>query len=482
MLSPDQIMVQAIKDRNVKFLVKYYWDIDLVPGQCWIVRKVAFMEVKRLSICAMTRYGKTFCVALGIMLFLLMNKNKKFPLIGPKSEQAGILREYMTDLVLSCKSLRDIAELDSRSGDDKIKKEASKKRLTFSNGCEYRVFSAYNDASGLMGFGIGSGGGILVKDEATLINTKANAKIDRMIGDNPDEAMIVELMNPWERGSKAYEHWLDPTWTHIHIDWKQALKEGRTTQEFIDEQKKELTPLEFTVLYESKFPDQSEDSIFNLSKVRIAEKSDINLEPTKEDLENKDYIKPIKIISCDVADKGLDKTTIYWGYEKNGDYQVTGDYSESKSENTAVAGRINDKIVEFIGKKDEGLVNIDCIGVGTGVVSMVREFIEQEGYDNVTVNACHFGESSKNKKRFFNKKAENYFKLMDLFNAEQIKIPKLKELNLQLMQMKWEFSSTKRIKILDPQKSPDFSDGLCYFVFGQEYKSEVLTGSEDVFG
>ena len=480
-MDPNQILTQAVKNRDVRFLVKYYWGFDLVPGQCEIVRIVAFRECRKLGVCAMTRYGKTFCVALGIGLFILMNKNKKFPLIGPKSEQAGILRDYMQDLVLSCKALKDIAELDSNRGVDKLKKEASKKRLTFKNDCEYRVFSAFGDAEGLMGFGIGSGGGILVKDEATLINSKANAKIGRMLGDNPIESMEIELMNPWERGSKAYEHWIDPNWKHIHINWKQALEEGRTTQEFIDEQREDLTPLEFQVLYDSEFPEQSEDSIFNLVKVRKAEDSEINLVPTKEQSNNKD-LKPVKIIACDVADKGLDKTVIYWGYKKDGDYQIINHYSESKSENTAVAGRINNLIVEFIGKEDEGIVNIDCIGVGTGVLSMVNEFVDENGYKNVQVNGCHFGKNPRKKERFSNLKAENYFKLNDLLNAGQINIPRIKELNLQLMQMKWEFNSKEKIKIKDPEKSPDFSDGLVYFIWGDVQQSGILTGSDAVFG
>lgn len=473
MLNPNQILIQAIKERNVRFLCKYYFKIDLVLGECEIVRKVAFMEVRRLSICAMTRYGKTFCVALGIALHILMNKNKKIPLIAPRIEQAGILRDYMAELVLICKPLAEIAEFDARSGIDRLKKEASKSRLTFKNGCEYRIFSAHGDAAGLMGFGVGSGGGIIVKDEAALIDDKANAKIMRMVGDNPEEAMIVELMNPWERGSKAYEHWVDPTWDHIHIGWRQALREGRTTQEHIDEQRKELTPLEFTVLYESEFPEQSEDSIFNLSKVRQAETSKIDLSKKEE---------VIKVISSDVADKGLDRTVIYWGYEKQGDYQVKDYYSEPQSENTAVAGRIIDLIVNFIGKKDPGRVNIDCIGVGTGVVSMVNEFVYENGYDNVQVNGCHFGQAPRKKERFSNKKAENYFRLKDLLDAGQIKIPKIKELNLQLMQMKWEFNSKKKIKILDPLKSPDFSDGLVYFVWDDEAMSGILTGGKVAFG
>lgn len=486
-MEPNQILTQAVKNRDTKFLVKYYWGYDLSKGQSEIVRIVAFRECSKLSVCAMTRYGKTFCVALGIGLFILMNKNKKFPLIAPKSEQAGILRDYMQDLVLSCKALRDIAELESNKGTDKLKKEASKKRLTFTNGCEYRVFSAFGEAESLMGFGIGSGGGILVKDEATLINKKANAKIGRMIGDNPKESMEIELCNPWDRDNKAFEHWCDPKWKHIHIDWRQALEEGRTNQQYINEQREDLTPIEFEVLYESKFPEQSEDSVFNLKYIKLAEESEIDFKKEAEaedaeaekekdkdeDKKKKKYIT--KIISCDVADKGLDSTVIYWGFEKDGEKQVTDYYSEPKSENMQVAGRINNLIKEFIGKETKGLVNIDCIGVGVGVVSRVKEFVDEEGYTNIHVNACHFGEKPKNTKRFSNKKGEYYFKLKDLLNEEMIKIPKISKLNQQLISVKWEFNSTSKIKILDPDKSPDFADGLVYFVWEEEGGAGILT-------
>ncbi len=45
-----------------------------------------------------------------------------------------------------------------------------------------------------------------------------------------------------------------------------------------------------------------------------------------------------------------------------------------------------------------------------------------------TLKDITVGEGARNKERFSNKKAENYFKLMDLFNSEQIKIPKLKDI------------------------------------------------------
>ena len=100
-----------------------------------------------------------------------------------------------------------------------------------------------------------------------LVKNEAYTKILRMLGDNPEKSTLIELYNPWNKNNKAYDHSLDPDFYHIRIDWKDALREGITTQEFIDSQRKDITPLEFTVLYDSQFPSQSEDAVFDMSKV-----------------------------------------------------------------------------------------------------------------------------------------------------------------------------------------------------------------------
>ena len=105
----------------------------------------------------------------------------------------------------------------------------------------------------------------------------------------------------------------------------------KTTEEFINSQRKELTKLEFDILYESKFPDQSEDAIFNMTKVEQS----INSFPN--------FDSPWLIISCDVADKGIDKTVIIVGKQNKDDrkYIVNKIITEDISENVNVAGRIN---------------------------------------------------------------------------------------------------------------------------------------------
>ena len=46
-LTDKEIYDQVIKDKRVDILVKHKWGFDLSKGQEEIVRKIAFMEVKK---------------------------------------------------------------------------------------------------------------------------------------------------------------------------------------------------------------------------------------------------------------------------------------------------------------------------------------------------------------------------------------------------------------------------------------------------
>lgn len=488
-MDKEDIIKEAILEENVKLLVKASLGYDIPDGQEELIRTILYKKSKRISVSAMTRYGKSQAVSLAIALVIKMIPNTKIAFIGPKEEQAGILRQYMAELILKDPELLSMADI-SKEGKIRINKEASKKRMTFSNGCEYRVFSAEGDANRLMGFGIGRGG-ILVCDESCLISNEAWTKIMRMLGDDPEEAMIIELYNPWSRDNKAFEHTLDPAYTVFHIDWRQAVRESRTTEAFIDEQRRGMTPLEFEVLYESRFPMESEDSVFNLSKIHEAENKvfvfedelkkyeEIMIKPyvykeSEVDVARSQIKNFVRIISVDPADKGLDETVMFWGTKKNNDYSVVGAWSEAKSESMTLVGKIWSKAKEYIGRVVKGEIIIDRIGIGTGAYSRLKELVIEEGYDNIKVIGAHFGEKAKKDDFFINKKAENYFRLKDLFNQGMISIPTIDKLRKDLLSMKWELNSTSKVKIIDPKdKSPDWADSLVYMCWS-EFKPALV--------
>ena len=448
------MLTQYVKEKDVKVLVKVMFNITLTTKQQEIVRIIAFSEKKRICINAFTRYGKSMCVAIGVALFLWINENKKVAVIAPQEDQASIIRNYIADLIISSPRLADLVDIGRDNTIERLKKETSRKRWTFKNGCELRMISAHGEAYRLMGFGAS----ICIIDEAALISRVAYAKIVRMLGDDPENSVLIELANPWSRDNKYYEHYTSGRFETVHIGYETGIKEGRTTETFIEEVRSELTPIEFTVLYESKFPDEAEDSLFRFSWVKRASEVDFP-------------IGGRKIISCDPSDKGLDRTVIMWGYEQNGNYKVCEIYSEPISDNMQIAS----KIIEWHREKGADQINIDCIGIGAGVVSRVKEVLPE-----VLVKACHFGEAPFSfkqtqytkqidhlapKKRFMNKKAEQYFKLRSLLEEGKVDIPNHQTLRSELMAMRWELTSSEKIRIIDPDKSPDFADACVFFIW-----------------
>lgn len=344
---------------------------------------------------------------------------------------------------------------------------------------------------------MGKGGDLIIMDEAAEITREAYAKITRMLGDDPENSCFVEIYNPWNRDTKAFDHSVDPTYIHIAIDWRVGVQEGRTTEDFIEEQKREITPLEFTVLYESKFPDQTEDSLHYLEHISEAENINYRLLETFEDLKRKledlegdklrmseskyrtetgsireELARYVKVVACDPADKGLDYSVILWGVMKDKQvYEVCGMYSEAQSEQMELVGRVMRIAQDFIGG-DRGEVRWDNVGIGIGALSRCREIKNEKGLSNVRVIGCGYGEKAVKDLEFMNKKAENNFRLKHLFSDRQVSLHKVvslkdyRRLKNELMNMRWDITSGGKKRVIDPKdKSPDFNDALVYFVW-----------------
>ena len=445
-----ELLKKLIKEQKVEGLVKVIFPnltYDLTKIQYKIVRYIAFGTHKRVCINAMTRYGKSQSVAIGICIYILLNKHKKVAIIAPTGPQAEILRNYIAELMIQSKLLMEIIELE-RTGVEKLRKEASRTRQTFSNGNEYRVFSAEGDANRLMGFGAN----IIVIDEACLIVEKAWAKITRMLGDNPEEAILIELSNPWDMATRYYKHWVSGRYERIHIGWKDALKEGRVTEAFIEEQRDEMTEIEFTVLYDSNFPAQAEDSLFNYEDV----KASFRPIPNKYK-----HLKP-NLLSFDVARMGQDLNVIFSGNKNESLYIIKKCNSWGKKDTM----KTGDKVITEIEEDNIKKVNIDICGLGAPVFDRLERVGEKEGFE---VIGCDFGGKA-TEPRMANLKTENYFRLARIFEKGNIIIdipPEYQQKIIeQLLQIKWDFSKGSQDKrIVDPNKSPDFADSLVYFIW-----------------
>jgi len=464
---------------DVYGLCKIYFRVTLTPLQERIVSCVAFDHHPRTVISCMTRYGKSYSVALGILLWIISNVNKKIIIIAPTNEKTSIIRNYLSHFVTQSTFFMQQLDLD-KTGTERIKKEVSRKRMTWKNGVEMRTLSAEGKGEALMGFGADK---VIVDEECDIDYETYRSKITRMLGDHPEDSTYVGIGNPWHRDNQMYQHWINPNWYKIYIDWKIALKENRITAEFINEQRTILTPREFQVLYDAEFPEESEDQLIKYFWIQRAIRPIENLQGQK-------------ILGVDVARTGIDSTVLTFGRETDkGEYLVEGIKEYNQQDTMQTVG----KILELNKEYNFDRITIDTSGLGAGVTDRLKE-AKNEGRIKGKIVAYEGGKSSLTdfkrktqerkeiKTRFLNMKAEAYFKLRDLFEENKIIIPKHHKLINQLTKMKWELTSSEKIHILGPgeaegdtaeKKSPDFADSLCYFCWGG-IKSGLIFGSLDI--
>ncbi len=425
------------------------------------MRKIAFSEVKRLNLTAYTRYGKTQVVAIGIGIFIIINEDKKIKFLGPDKDSASLIRDYMSELVIDCPLLLEIADIGSQ-GASRLKKEASKTRLTFSNNCEYRVVSMHGEGFSAMG----KGGDVIVIDEAGRLSRAQYAKIVRMLGDDPDNSVLIEMYNPFDRDTVAYDHSVSPRYERIEIDYKVGIREGRTTQEFVDEQSEDMSPLEFCVFYLSKFPDEAEDTLIKWEWIQRA----INADLTTKIQGGKN------VNGLDVAEMGRDLSVLIKSLKKNDYYKIYSIEDWGKKDTMQTTGIVRGKIMK------EDPTTVDATGVGKGVYDRLHE----EEYAVIEYKGGRSPTRERDIERFDNLRAQCHWRLRTLFENGTIQIPNHEKLTTQLRSLKYELLSSGKIHIIKKkgEKSPDHSDSLVMTTSNliPEGNMEILKDPENMLG
>lgn len=440
---------------DVSVIVEKMFGIVPTETQKKIIEAILYKKTNHLVIKAMTRYGKSFILSIAALLYIMCEKDKRVLLIGPTYNQTGIIRNHVSDFIVKSNYIRSLVDTEN-SGIDRLRKEVSKSRITFKNGCELRVLSAEGTAERLMGFG----GDLVLVDESPLIADEVfRMRILRMLGDHPEDAILVEIGNPLEK-NHFYDSWRNTEITDeskFHIDWKLALKEGRTSQRFINKQRKELTNIEFKVLYDADFPEDLEDTLIRWKWIQSA----LNSDEKTEEAFDKNNEEPKIVYGLDIAEMGTDKTVLTKVIEKNGNFIVKEIWSWEKKDTMQTASMVMKRVTE---RNSE--IRVDCTGVGRGVYDRLKEL----DYNAIEIKV---GESSdRDSDRYQNKKADFFWQLRKIFEDGRISIPKNKQLVNELSQIRHELTTSKKIKIIDPgekdasgkklgkAKSPDFADSL----------------------
>lgn len=414
--------------------------LKLHSYQVEIIRIIVYKEHAR-SLCWMaTRAGKSFAVAIAIIISAIYKPGEKIRIIAPIGDQTKIIMNYIVQHLMDSKTVMDSLDIDiTRYKAERLKRELSKKRITFKNNSEIMILSANITGKGAsLG---GHGGTLIIVDECERIPTEIIRNlIMRMLGDSPN-AIAFFISNPVKMGY-MYEKMADKSWHQLRIGWRVAVKEGRLTEQFVMERKAELTPAEFDIWYNSTYPEEMEDALLRWKWIEDAIKRKFKI--------SKNIKK--KYLGCDIAERGLDWTVVTSVIETNeSNFIITDIKHWHKADTMITVGKILDVNRDF--KADQ--IKVDAIGVGKGVYDRLKE----QKYPAIEVKVGM--NPTREKWRFTNLKAQYYWRLRGLFEEGRISIPNNTKLIQELRLMRYDHTSGEKTVILDPEnKSPDFADSL----------------------
>lgn len=381
---------------------------------------------------ATTQYGKTFAVAAGLGLLVMSIRGPyEILVVAPTRDRAKRLRDYFARNVVRSQVLQDRLESAQGGGPERIVKEASRRRLTFAGDVTLHTLTA---GGALMGHG----GDLVVLDEAGELDYGQYAQARRMIGGSR-RGRLIEVGNPWSRTTPFHDSWVSDRYHQIRIDWQQAVEEGRIDRAFVDEQRERLSPIEFTVLYESRFPETAEDALYRWAWIQDALDRDWSLEG-HEDVQ--------EAYGLDVAEAGVDHSVLVRWLHLDDRWHLTDVWTWDRRDTMATVAQAESHL------PDDATIAVDAVGVGKGVADRLQE-------DGYRVHQFKASQSPRDPDRYKNRKAEQAWRLRDALEHGRVRLVRHRELLRDLERARYEVRNGKLYVHAEGDKSPDWWDAAC---------------------
>ena len=412
-------------------------DQVLTEGELDIFNLIVFRKNNRAQVICSTQYGKSLTIALACIIVSCL-QGELIAVIAPTDKKSKIIMHYFIEHLGDDASFTD--ELEKNTKLERLRMEESKDRIILRNGGGIYTLSA-NVSSGTKAIegAMGEGAKIVIQDESCLIPDNVESSIFRMIAGKAD-AFYCKVGNPFY-SNHFKKSWDDPNYEKIFIDYEQALREGRYTQEFINEARHKPN---FDILFGCKFPPDTAVDTKGFQRLL----SDEDIEKAQEEVEPFGEQR----LGVDVAEGGGNSNVLVSRWANFAKIVL-----KYKTEDTMdVAAKVAGYYKEF-NLLDQNIF-VDSIGVGKGVYDRLIE-------SRFKVAECKGSEKADDPVQFINKRAENYWRLRTWIKQGG-KLEPSSDWN-QLKNIKYKADISSRMLIMSKDEmmregieSPDVADSL----------------------
>lgn len=441
----DWVMVKDLSNLSKLFSIYDSWTNEKIPVELSESQKKIWNVIlnrwpKRVHVMTTTQYGKSFTVWLAVLTRAITHP-EKWAIVAPSQPKAMIIMKVILEHVFDNEVYKSQLDITAESK-ERLRRELSKTRITFKWGWEIFVLSADSknkkDAGeALMWFWAPN----IILDESCLIDNDIYAKIFRMLGWYKNN-FILEIGNPFNR-NHFLESYRNPLYHKIIVDYKQAIKEWRLQESFVEEMKWKAF---FDVLYECKFPTADSvdsdwwSSLFLEDEIRMAMRD-----------KDPDMFWD-KRLWIDIAAWGWNLTVWTmrsWNYAKVVAKMETKNLMDIIAITRWLADEHNIK---------ESNIFMDATGVGIWLYSRFKEL----GWD---INWVNMAERANDSDKYINCRAEAYFRLREWLKKGWTL--SMDNWFFQLEVIRYKLRDSGKIKIIDKETlrqrgipSPDVADSL----------------------
>lgn len=405
----SEMQLRAERDIAIKLCQMFFKDDDgnpfiLSDGQADIWNVIMLKRHKRNQVETTTQYGKSETISMAVVLRSI-TYHEKWTILAGDQNKSDIIMGKAIQHIFDHPTLVEQIELEGLPKLEKLKHQKSHDRITWRDGGEIRTLTAdARNRKRVKESLTGQGARNIIEDESALIPDDLQAMVMRMLGGHKD-SFLLKIGNPFYR-NHFYRSSKNKKYHKIHIDYHQAITEGRLTQDFIDEMSTE--PF-FDVLYEVKFP-PDDDVVTGGYRRLFSDQLIADALITEEEYQTmladdeqaitlesgERVLKGDRRLGDDFAGGGSDRSSYVFRTP-----QVMKLLSTNKSDDTM------QQVVEVQKYRNQFEVassNIgnDYGGLGQGISDRLYEL-------DIYVNKVMFGGGSSEPKKYKNKRAEMYF-------------------------------------------------------------------------